>query len=628
MHSAGNGIRQRRTPSVWLALMLAAISGAAWHQPVWGAEATAANPPVPPPPAANPPDARAPAANPPDARAPAAKAPDAAAQGAQVLTRGPVHEAFAGVVSYKPEAGIVVPKAPPANIEEVPPAERPVGNNVTWIPGYWSWDDGRSDFVWVSGTWRALPPGREWIPGYWSQTTGGYQWTSGYWADASETETTYLSEPPATLEVGPNVAAPSAAYRWVPGCWNWNGDRYAWGPGYWARGRANWDWSPSHYVWTPRGYVFVSGYWDYPFDRRGALFAPVYFGEGLYAGGGYPYTPSILLDLAALAENLFIRPNYCHYYFGDYYDPGYESNGFYSALAFQSAGYGYDPIISYQRWQHRRDIGWDSRMVDAFENRRNNPNARPPRTWAAQQALAGNRAQLRQNGMLVGRSLDQAARRGNGTQRFQAVSRSERQRLGLRGQQITQATDQRRAQEVAAAGRASGTGGTATAATKIARPLSPIVAKSPSQLGRGGPPAALRARGNAVASSSGSALPGTHLTTVAPSRRTLQQPQTRRMTTAPRARTVQPQTRRMTTAPRARTVQPQTRRMTTAPRARTVQPQTRRMTTAPHARTALPATHLTSAAPHAAPHAAAAPKQAAPRGGAAGSNGKGRKDGG
>jgi hypothetical protein len=34
---------------------------------------------------------------------------------------------------------------------------------------------------------------------------------------------------------------------------------FTWGPGYWARGRADWDWTPSHYGWTPRGYIYVDG---------------------------------------------------------------------------------------------------------------------------------------------------------------------------------------------------------------------------------------------------------------------------------------------------------------------------------------------------------------------------------
>ena len=53
----------------------------------------------------------------------------------EVLTRGPVHEAFAETITFDPEPGIVVPKAPPEPIEEVAPDQRPAGANVTWIPG-------------------------------------------------------------------------------------------------------------------------------------------------------------------------------------------------------------------------------------------------------------------------------------------------------------------------------------------------------------------------------------------------------------------------------------------------------------------------------------------------------------
>ena len=196
-------------------------------------------------------------------------------QGAEILTRGPVHEAFAGIVSYNPEPGVIVNRKPPGTIEELPPGVRPDGDNITWIPGYWGWDDERTDYLWISGTWRALPPGRQWTAGYWAEAGQGYQWTSGYWADASIQETTYLPKPPVTVEAGPNIAAPSRDHGWTPGSWTWQQDRYSWRPGYWAQGRSDWDWIPDSYVWTPRGYVFVSGYWDYSFDRRGALYAPV-----------------------------------------------------------------------------------------------------------------------------------------------------------------------------------------------------------------------------------------------------------------------------------------------------------------------------------------------------------------
>ena len=45
----------------------------------------------------------------------------------EVLTRGPVHEAFAEPVTVQAQPGLVVPDAPPADVQEIPPAERPEG---------------------------------------------------------------------------------------------------------------------------------------------------------------------------------------------------------------------------------------------------------------------------------------------------------------------------------------------------------------------------------------------------------------------------------------------------------------------------------------------------------------------
>src|SRR5438270_31607 len=79
----------------------------------------------------------------------------------EIQTRGPVHEAFAQPFDLKPEPGPAVPKEPPAPIPEVPPEERPQGDNVQWIGGYWAWDADRGDFMWVSGTFRNPPAGRQ-----------------------------------------------------------------------------------------------------------------------------------------------------------------------------------------------------------------------------------------------------------------------------------------------------------------------------------------------------------------------------------------------------------------------------------------------------------------------------------
>src|SRR5687767_2832027 len=75
--------------------------------------------------------------------------------GIEVLSRGPVHEAFAQPYAADAAPPPSAPKAPPPPVPEVPPDNKPDGLNVQWIAGYWAWDEERHDFIWVSGFWRA-----------------------------------------------------------------------------------------------------------------------------------------------------------------------------------------------------------------------------------------------------------------------------------------------------------------------------------------------------------------------------------------------------------------------------------------------------------------------------------------
>ena len=399
-------------------------------------------------------------------------------EGAQVLTRGPVHEAFAGIVSYNPEPGVIVAKAPPEMIEELPPESRPAGDNVGWIPGYWGWDDERTDYLWISGTWRDLPPGRQWTTGYWGASGQGHQWTSGYWADSSVRETTYLPRPPVTVELGPNIEAPSRDHSWTPGSWRWSQERYAWRPGYWAEGRADWDWIPAQYVWTPRGYVFVDGYWDHSFERRGVLYAPVYFRSGYQSRPGYSYSPSIAIGLVAMVEHLFLRPNYHHYYFGDYYDRRYRDNGYHAPYAYQSSRYGYDPIYSYRRWTHRQDRDWERNYKESYDYRRDHEDARPPRTFAEQKRLKLGTADEKQRQRLIAAPFDEMAKSGDRPMRVEKVSAKEREKLADMGREVRKSGDERRVLEKRDAKPDGGKEDREIKPTKAKLPASPIVGKS------------------------------------------------------------------------------------------------------------------------------------------------------
>ncbi len=230
-------------------------------------------------------------------------------EGAQVLTRGPVHEAFAEPVVFDPRPGPMVPKEPPPPVEESPPDQRPEGTNVQWIPGYWAWDDTRNDFLWVSGLWRDIPPGRQWVPGYWGEGDGGYRWIPGAWTSTVQQDVQYYPIPPASLEVGPSSPPPSANSVWSPGYWDWQGDRFVWRPGFWVSFQPDWIWVPAHYVWTPNGCLFVDGYWDLPVVRRGTPFAPVYFAQPVVRQTRLVYTPTISLLASAMVASLFVRPS-------------------------------------------------------------------------------------------------------------------------------------------------------------------------------------------------------------------------------------------------------------------------------------------------------------------------------
>src|SRR5262249_6120792 len=134
-----------------------------------------------------------------------------------VQPRGPVHEAFALPPNMAPRPGPIVANQPAGPIPEVPPDQRPEGDNVQWIPGYWAWDAEREDFLWVSGLWRVPPAGRKWVPGTWNAVEGGYQWSPGFWAPAGQEEMPYLPPPPPPLDNRPSRPPPGDHRFYLPG---------------------------------------------------------------------------------------------------------------------------------------------------------------------------------------------------------------------------------------------------------------------------------------------------------------------------------------------------------------------------------------------------------------------------
>ncbi|MBI2803895.1 MAG: YXWGXW repeat-containing protein [Planctomycetes bacterium] len=306
----------------------------------------------------------------------------------EVQTRGPIHEAFAQPFDNKPAPGEIVPKEPPPAIPEDPPTEQPDIGNADWIPGYWAWDAERRDYMWVSGVYRVAPQGRTFVPGYWSQTDGGWRWIPGFWTGQNQQDLPYTPEPPAPLDSQPQLEPPNDDSVYIPGTWIWRGDRFIWRPGYFAAAQAGRVWVPPTYIWTPNGYLFVDGYWDYPFDSRGLLYAPVYFNSPLWNTPGWRYRPGFALSFGAFFDSAFSGPGF-QFYFGNYYGPGYAGLGY---RPWYSGRGRYDPVFAQYGWQnHRGNRNWVAGVQQTYANRAAGRAAVPPRTFAQQNALVASK---------------------------------------------------------------------------------------------------------------------------------------------------------------------------------------------------------------------------------------------
>jgi hypothetical protein len=370
----------------------------------------------------------------------------------EVLTRGPVHEAFAGPVNLEVQAGLVVPDQPPARIEEIPPANRPQGAQFVWVPGYWSWDQDRNGYIWVSACWRAAPADMYWVPGYWAKVPEGWEWVPGFWAPSGVQKIQYLPAPPALDDLQPPGPPPSSDSIWVPACQYWYQDHYVRRAGYWVRERPGWVWVPSHYVWTPRGYVFAGGHWDYSLERRGVLFAPVYFPRSVYRRPGFSYSPSIVIDIGMLQVSLFTYPRYSHYCFGDYYDDAYVSIGIFPRFESGRRHTWYDPIYEYDRWQNRgTNPRWEENERHQYDLRRTDKDLRPPRTYHEMVARRARLPEPQQRDRQMARPLSRVVADKATPLKFEPVSSGERKKITRQATDVDKFREQRNRWESPAA---------------------------------------------------------------------------------------------------------------------------------------------------------------------------------
>jgi hypothetical protein len=370
----------------------------------------------------------------------------------EVLSRGPVHEAFAEPVNLEIQAGLVATVQPPPIIEEVPPAERPQGDQYVWIPGYWSWDAERSGYVWVSACWRVAPPRMSWMPGYWSPVPGGWEWISGYWAPAGIGEVEYLPAPPMITDVEAFGPAPAPDMIWIPPCMYWTRGQYVRRDGYWLAAQPDWVWVPSHYLVTPRGYIFADGHWDYSLERRGVLFAPVLFPVAYHGRPSFTFSPSIVLDLGLLHLSLFAYPRYSHYYFGDYYDDAYLGVGIFPWFESRMRHSWYDPVYEHARWRnHRSEPRWEEHERDNYRRCREDRNLRPARTYREQESRLARMPEPQRRSLQMIQPISVAVARRATPMKFERINADEREKISRQAKDVRTFRDERNRREATSA---------------------------------------------------------------------------------------------------------------------------------------------------------------------------------
>ncbi len=225
-------------------------------------------------------------------------------------SQGPIHEAF--VVQ---ESGTLllelIPKPAPEKIKEVPPDQD--DKQAEWIPGYWAWQKGRGDFIWVSGVWRRPPPEHTWISGDWKRSDNGWMWMRGFWSRTQEDALAHIAIPPPDPleEKAPELPTTSGYYLWVPGYWKYNyeTEQYLWLSGKWMEPQPHWIYVPPQNIWREKGYVQIPAFWDWTLETRGLAYSAVNIRSEDRAS--YEHKPNDSLPHLAIIEELFpFWPNY------------------------------------------------------------------------------------------------------------------------------------------------------------------------------------------------------------------------------------------------------------------------------------------------------------------------------
>ena len=190
------------------------------------------------------------------------------------------------------------------------------------------------------------------------------------------------------------------------------------------------------------------------------LFAPYRFRNYSRWNRGYRFTPQVVIATNLIQLNFWVRPQYRHYYFGDYYNNAYLARGFQPWHRFHNHQRQFDPLFAYtSRVQSVGDRNYFNRIDQRFGLLTQNPDRRPIHSFSHQnhQLVSDRFDDANVRGRALGSTLQDHLRNTRDA-RFVRLEQVTRDRVHSESQQIREIAVQRREIERARGTAAEGNG--------------------------------------------------------------------------------------------------------------------------------------------------------------------------
>ena len=161
---------------------------------------------------------------------------------------------------------VFVTTAPPAPRYESIPAPR---TGQVWAPGYWNWEGNRH--VWTAGHWETIRSGYQYQRHEWARDNNGWRLNRGGWQQVAVQAAVNgnmigVAPPPARYERAPHARR---GYVWVPGYWNWRGNRHEWVAGTYMRERPGYMYAQPRWIERNGQWYMEQGRWEDAHRGRG-----------------------------------------------------------------------------------------------------------------------------------------------------------------------------------------------------------------------------------------------------------------------------------------------------------------------------------------------------------------------